>query len=84
MNVSLTPQLAGFVKDAVSRGMYNNASELMREALRRLKYGPIASAPILARILGRQPSGLPTPLRKLSVASLQTTMRRGLGPSVSA
>lgn len=38
MNVSLTPQLAGFVRDAVSSGMYNNASELMREALRRLKY----------------------------------------------
>jgi antitoxin ParD1/3/4 len=37
MNVSLTPQLAGFVRESVSSGMYNNASELMREALRRMK-----------------------------------------------
>jgi antitoxin ParD1/3/4 len=37
MNVSLTPQLAGFVRGAVKSGLYNNASEVMREALRMLK-----------------------------------------------
>ena len=37
MNISLTPQLATFVRDAVKSGLYNNASEVMREALRGLK-----------------------------------------------
>lgn len=34
MNISLTPQLEEFVKSQVSSGMYNNASEVIREALR--------------------------------------------------
>ena len=37
MNVSLTPQLAEFVRGAVKSGLYNNASEVMREALRGMK-----------------------------------------------
>ena len=37
MNISLTPVLAGFVRSAVKTGLYNNASEVMREALRILK-----------------------------------------------
>lgn len=34
MHVSLTPKLNAFVKAKVKRGLYNNASEVMREALR--------------------------------------------------
>ena len=34
MNVSLTPKLEGFVKAKVKTGDYNNASEVVREALR--------------------------------------------------
>lgn len=37
MNVSLTPQLESYVKEKVSTGMYNSASEVMREALRLLE-----------------------------------------------
>lgn len=37
MNVSLTPQLEAFVKQKVDAGMYNSASEVMREALRLLE-----------------------------------------------
>lgn len=37
MNVSLTPTLEDFVKSKVSSGLYNNASEVMREALRLLR-----------------------------------------------
>lgn len=37
MNVSLTPELEKFVNDKVSSGMYNSASEVIREALRFLK-----------------------------------------------
>jgi antitoxin ParD1/3/4 len=37
MNVSLTPQLEAFVKQKVETGMYNSASEVIREALRLLE-----------------------------------------------
>lgn len=37
MNVSLTPQLESYVKQKVAAGMYNSASEVMREALRLLE-----------------------------------------------
>ncbi|MBM3510821.1 MAG: type II toxin-antitoxin system ParD family antitoxin [Alphaproteobacteria bacterium] len=36
MNVSLTPELEKFVRDRVASGLYNNASEVVREALRLL------------------------------------------------
>jgi antitoxin ParD1/3/4 len=34
MHVSLTPKLEKMVKDKVNSGLYNNASEVIREALR--------------------------------------------------
>jgi antitoxin ParD1/3/4 len=34
MNVNLTPRLETFVKQKVASGLYNNASEVVREALR--------------------------------------------------
>ncbi len=37
MNVSLTDELEKFVDDKVESGMYNNASEVVRESLRLLK-----------------------------------------------
>lgn len=37
MNVSLTPQLESYVKQKVVGGMYNSASEVVREALRLLE-----------------------------------------------
>jgi len=37
MNVSLTPTLESFVKETVETGLYNNASEVVREALRLLR-----------------------------------------------
>ena len=36
MNVSLTPQLQAFVRRKVESGLYNNASEVIREGLRLL------------------------------------------------
>ncbi len=36
MNVSLTPQLMELVQEKVASGMFNNASEVIREALRNL------------------------------------------------
>ena len=37
MNVSLTPELEKFVAGKVESGLYNNASEVVREGLRLLK-----------------------------------------------
>ena len=37
-NVVLTPQLARFVDDLVESGAYNNASEVVRDALRELQH----------------------------------------------
>lgn len=37
MNISLTPELERLVQDRVSSGMYNSASEVVREALRLMK-----------------------------------------------
>jgi antitoxin ParD1/3/4 len=34
MNVNLTPELESMVRQSVETGLYNNASEVMREALR--------------------------------------------------
>ena len=36
MNVSLTPQLEAMIRAKVASGMYSNASEVVREALRLL------------------------------------------------
>lgn len=36
-NVALTPRLARFVDDLVAGGAYNNASEVVRDALRELQ-----------------------------------------------
>ncbi len=37
MNFSLTPSLEQFVRDRASSGDYNNASEVVRDAIRLLK-----------------------------------------------
>ena len=37
MNISLTPHLESLVKTKVESGLYNSASEVMREALRLLE-----------------------------------------------
>lgn len=37
MHLSLTPKLEEFVKSKVNAGLYNNASEVVREALRIMR-----------------------------------------------
>jgi len=37
MNVSLTPQLEAMVREQVASGRYNNASEVVRDALRQME-----------------------------------------------
>ena len=38
MNINLTPGLEKFVRDCADSSDYNNASEVVREALRNLKH----------------------------------------------
>ena len=37
MHISLTPELEFIIKEKVASGLYNNASEVVREALRFMK-----------------------------------------------
>lgn len=54
MNVSLTPELDRYVKQKVASGLYNNASEVVREALRMLverdRFRPLSEDELRAEI----------------------------------
>ncbi len=54
MNVSLTPELDRYVKRKVESGLYNNASEVVREALRMLverdRFRPLSEDELRAEI----------------------------------
>ncbi len=50
MNVSLTPTLEKLVQDKVNSGMYNSASEVIREALRMMVNADKSSAAKLAAL----------------------------------
>jgi antitoxin ParD1/3/4 len=66
MNVSITEQLAGYVRKKVKSGRYNNASEVVREALRRmedddqraLRLAKPTAEDILADLTAEQLSGI--------------------------
>ena len=49
MNVSLTPELEKLVQDKVASGLYQTASEVVREGLRLLKERDDASRPPYGR-----------------------------------
>lgn len=71
MNVSLTPKLEGFVKAKVKTGDYNNASEVIREAVRLLQERDagrkIELAALRRAIRDGEKSGSPVPWRPESV-----------------
>ncbi len=50
MNFSLTPSLEQFVRDRAESGDYNNASEVVREAIRLLKRAEERRALKMARL----------------------------------
>jgi putative addiction module CopG family antidote len=76
MNVSLTPELENYVRRKVASGLYNNASELIREALRlfvaregapigRPTPAPVSKEEVLATL-----AALKKPLHEHRVSSL--------------
>jgi antitoxin ParD1/3/4 len=66
MNVSITDKLAGYVRRKVKAGRYNNASEVVREALRRMededaravRLAKPTAEDILTDLTGRQLEGI--------------------------
>ncbi len=74
MNISLTPALEDYVRRKVATGLYNNASEVIREALRLLVQQERTPAAIAAedsreKLLAAL-AALEKPLRHRGVASL--------------
>jgi len=78
MNVSITDQLAGYVREKVKSGRYNNASEVVREALRRmededaraLRLAKPSAEDILADLTGEQIDGIRRRVRA-GIASIE-------------
>lgn len=70
MNVSLTPTLERFVRRKVASGLYNNASEVVREALRLLVERDGAAQPPDKAEVRAAIAALENPLRARGVASL--------------
>ena len=50
LNINLTPQLADLVRSKVSSGLYNSASEVVREALRLMEREDQVRAATLAQL----------------------------------
>lgn len=76
MNVSLTPKLEEFIRKKVSSGLYNNASEVVREALRLLvkrdktSIDTFLTTPLTKEEIHKQISCLEKPLRDRGVKSI--------------
>jgi antitoxin ParD1/3/4 len=58
MNISLTKHFEDFVRDRVESGRYNNASEVMRDALRALEAREKAEAAQLAWLRAEVQKGI--------------------------
>jgi antitoxin ParD1/3/4 len=71
MNISLTPELAKFVKKEVKSGLYQTASEVVRAGLRRLKEDQPVRLP-----------RTPTTLAELEAQMLQSIDRLDRGEGV--
>jgi hypothetical protein len=76
MNVSLTPKLEEIVRRKVASGLYNNASEVIREALRLLVErdgagdGARSGTPFGKREMRARLAALEKPLRERGITSL--------------
>ena len=58
LNVSLTPEFADFVEDAVASGSYVSASEVVRDALRLMRQDKESEAAKLALLRKAVDAGL--------------------------
>ncbi len=81
MNVSLTPELDTVIKEKVKSGLYNNASEVVRDALRRAFCQPPSlnldeDTPELAALICEGLNSDHTPHRKGDVRKLLDRFRQ--------
>ena len=81
MNVSLTRELETVVEEKVKSGLYNNASEVVRDALRRTFCQPQSlnldeDTPELAALVREGVSSRHTPHRKGDVSRLLDRFRQ--------
>ena len=58
MNVNLTPELEGLIQRKVASGLYNNQSEVVREALRLLAEQDLLREAHLKQLRGALANGL--------------------------
>jgi putative addiction module CopG family antidote len=80
MNVSLTDELESVIEQKVRSGLYNNASEVVRDALRRTFCEPASlnldeDTPELAALLRQGVNSRHTPHRKGDVRKLLNRVR---------
>ena len=81
MNVSLTDELETIIEEKVKSGLYNNASEVVRDALRRAFCQPPSlnldeDTPELAALIGQGLNSRHTAHRKGDVRRLLSRFRQ--------
>jgi antitoxin ParD1/3/4 len=80
MNINLTPQLEELVRQKVSSGLYNSASEVVREALRLMEVQDQIQAAKLEQLRQDIREGLESgPATPWDVAEMKREGRRRLG-----
>jgi putative addiction module CopG family antidote len=84
MNVSLTDELEAVIEKKVKSGLYNNASEVVRDALRRAFCQPRSldleeDSPELAALVREGVNSHHTPHRKGDVRKLLERVRQRAG-----
>ena len=79
INVNLTPELEGLIRQKVSSGRYNSASEVVREALRLMEAEDLLRAAKLAQLRHDIQEGLQSGrARPWNVAEMKREGRRKL------
>lgn len=80
LNINLTPQLEALVRQKVSSGRYNSASEVVREALRLMEAQDQLQAAKLERLRQDIREGFESgPARPWNVAEMKREARKRLG-----
>jgi antitoxin ParD1/3/4 len=79
INVNLTPELEGLIRQKVSSGRYNSASEVVREALRLMEAEDQLRAAKLAQLRHDVQEGMRSrPARPWNVAEMKREGRKRL------
>jgi len=79
INVNLTPELEGLIRQKVSSGRYNSASEVVREALRLMEAEDQLRPAKLAQLRDEIQEGVHRgPARRWNVAEMKRAGRKRL------